>query len=282
MSPRVLAPLALAAAAALLTCPRVPAVGPDMPAEWATIRTPFYRLHHAPGLEADAKAAGKHLDRAIESLKKDFEGHPVAKLLGGIECDIYLHPKPGEAASEGFASLRTEGLADGGYRARIDWLTPSAFRPDFRSGVGEPPGDDYFAKVLVHEYGTILLDRITRAKPKGWRFYSAPAWFVQGYEEYLGLTHSTPRNRGAVLGKYLALQKQEADRVRIGFGIGAKDPYLDGAALLHFMHEAFGRERVQAILTSEADSFETAAGPALGVTLEEFGRKWGDWRKRLP
>src|SRR5262249_13555685 len=159
--------------------------------------------------------------------------------------------------------------------------TRSEFRADFRNSIGEPAGDDYFAKVLVHEYATILLERITRAKPRGWPFYDAPSWFVQGYEEYLGLTHSTPRNRNVVLPKYIALQQRNPHRVRIGFGIGVKDDYLDGAVLLHFMHEKFGADKVQAILTSEAATFEKAAGPALGVTLGEFGRLWEEWRSSL-
>jgi hypothetical protein len=48
------------------------------------------------------------------------------------------------------------------------------------------------------------------------------------------------------------------------------------------MHETFGKEKVHAILTSEADTFEAAAGPALGVSVEEFGRRWEKWRKKLP
>jgi len=42
--------------------------------------------------------------------------------------------------------------------------------------------------VLVHEYSTVLLDLVCRAKGSGWQFFEAPKWFVQGYEEYLGLT----------------------------------------------------------------------------------------------
>jgi hypothetical protein len=253
----------------------------DKTPKWVVIKTPFYQLHHDPAHEADAKKARDHLDRAIESLKKEFSGQPADKLLREADCQIYLHPKANDRASEGLASLRT-GVDHDKYFATIDWLTPAAFRPDFRNSVGEPGGDDYFAKVLVHEYGTILLERITRAKPKGWRFYDAPGWFVQGYEEYLGLTHSTPHNRKAVLAKYLALQKADPLRVRIGFGIGVRDDYIDGAVLLHFLHETFGREKVQAILTGEAATFEAAAGPALGVTVEDFGRRWEKWRGQLP
>jgi hypothetical protein len=48
------------------------------------------------------------------------------------------------------------------------------------------------------------------------------------------------------------------------------------------MHETFGKDKVQAILTSDAPTFEAAAGPALGVTLEEFRRRWEEWRAKLP
>jgi hypothetical protein len=266
--------------AALTGWPAAALLAADAP-DVRVIRTPFYRLHHDAGNEADARKAREVLDDLIKALGKEFAGQKVDDLLRGIDCDIYLHAKPTDDISEGSASLES-GVKDGKYVATIRLLTPSAFRPGFRSSIGEPGGDDYFAKVLVHEYATILLERATRAKDKGWRFYDAPGWFVQGYEEYLGLTLSTPHNRNDVLAKYLALQKGDPLRVRIGFGVGVKDPYLDGAVLLHFMHEAFGKDKVQAILTSDAPTFEAAAGPALGVTLEEFRRRWEEWRAKLP
>jgi RNA polymerase sigma factor (sigma-70 family) len=254
-----------------------PAQGPA----WAVVKTPFYHLHYDRAHKKDADLAHERLGKLIEVLRKEFAGHPVDKLLQGIDCNIYLYPKANAKASEGMALLQT-GVQKDTYVATIHLLTPSVFRPDFRNSVGEPGGEDYFAKLLSHEYGTILLERITRARPKGWRFYDAPSWFVQGYEEYLGLTLSTPHNREVVLPKYLAFQKKDARRVRIGFGIAVRDVYIDGAALLHFMHEAFGKEKVQAILASDADTFEAAAGPALGVSVEEFQRRWEEWRKKLP
>jgi hypothetical protein len=253
----------------------------DKAPDWSITKTPHYHLYFARPHAKDAEGVRERLDGLIASLKKEFAGHPVDKLLRGIDCKIYLYPKPNEKASEGLATLQT-GVTKGAYIATIHLLTPSAFRPGFRNSIGEPGGKDYFAKVLTHEYATILLERITRAKPKGWRFYDAPDWFVQGYEEYLGLTQSTPHNRKVVLAKYLALQRKDTNRIRIGFGIGVKDPYIDGAVLLHFMHETFGKEKIQAILTSETATFEAAAGPALGVSLEKFQQRWEQWRKKLP
>jgi hypothetical protein len=102
---------------------------------------------------------------------------------------------------------------------------------------------------------------------------------VDGYEEYLGLTLSSPRNRTAVLGKYLALHKADPDRVAFDFGVSVKDDYLDGAVLLLFMHETFGKERVHAVLTSEERGFGKAMTSALGVSLEEFQKRWNGWLK---
>jgi hypothetical protein len=254
----------------------------DKGPKWSVLKTPFYQIYHDPAHEADAKKAQKHLESAIEALKKEFEGQPVNKLLADVDCKIYLLPKANDQVSEGLAMLRTGVDGNKKFHATIDWLTLSAFRKDFRNSIGEPGDENYFAKVLVHEYATILLERITRAKAKGWWYYDAQHWFVQGYEEYLGLTLSTPRNRKVVLAKYIALQKDDARRVRIGFGIGVRDDYIDGAVLVHFMHETFGKKKVHAILTSEAETFEAAVGPVLGVSVEEFGKRWEAWRKKLP
>lgn len=248
---------------------------------FAVLQTPHYRLHYDPAFVADAKKVQDYLDRGIAALKKEFAGHKPDALLEGIDCNIFLHPRPTDKASEHTATLMT-GVFGDKYRAELDLLTPSAYGPGFRSHVGEAAGEDYFRKLVVHEYSTIFLERITRAKKGGWRFFSAPAWFVQGYEEYLGLTCSSPQNRAVVLPKYLQRQKGEPGRVVFGFGIGIADPYLDGPALMHFMHEEFGKERVQAILTSREPVFEVAIAKALGVSLEEFRQRWEAWRMKLP
>jgi hypothetical protein len=85
-----------------------------------------------------------------------------------------------------------------------------------------------------------------------------------------------------VLPKYLKLVKGDPHRVGIGFGVAVRDPYIDGAVLLHFMHEVYGRDRVQAVLTSEILTFEEAVPAALGVSLDEFSERWKQWLRNLP
>jgi hypothetical protein len=255
--------------------------GADAPAEkWEVIETQSYRLHYAPGSESDAKKVRGFLDRTHVLLREEFADHKPDELLKGISCDVFLHSKPVENANEHIATITT-GVYDGTYKAVIDLLMPSAYGPSFRSHIGEPFGDDYYAHLVAHEYSTIFLERVARSKPSGWRFFSAPAWFVQGYEDYLGLTQSTKANRETVLPRYDALHKGDAKRVSVGFGIGVTDPYADGAVLVHFMHEKYGRKKVQSILTSREATFEVAIASALGVSLDQFWTDWQAWRKNL-
>lgn len=218
------------------------------------------------------------LDAGIASLKKEFADFPVDDLLR-VDCVIYLHPKATDKASENMAMI-TSGVDKGKYYAAIDLLTPSAYNPNYRNNINQSADDDYFHKLVMHEYSTILLERITRAKKTGWMFFSAPRWFVDGYEEYLGIMCSAPRNRKEFMEKYLAMHKKTPARVSFDFGIGVEDEYIDGALLLLFMHETFGKKRVQAVLTSEEPRFGTAMARELGANLEEFKKRWDEWLKK--
>jgi hypothetical protein len=43
-------------------------------------------------------------------------------------------------------------------------------------------------KTVVHECAGLWLDVVRRQRIPSWSFWSAPAWFVQGTEEYLAIT----------------------------------------------------------------------------------------------
>lgn len=94
------------------------------------------------------------------------------------------------------------------------------------------------------------------------------------YEEYLGVTLSTEHNRNATLGKCLALSKPNPDWISFDFGIHVKDDYINGAVLLLFMHESFGKAKVHALLRSEDRSFGRALTATTGVHLEEFQKRF--------
>jgi hypothetical protein len=250
----------------------------EKPTQWSVYRNENYQLFYKQAREKDAKKVKGLLDAGIASLKKELADFPVDDLLR-VNCVIYLHPKATDRASE-YTTLITTGVDKGKYYAVIDLLTPSAYNPNYRNNINQPADDDHFHKLVMHEYSTILLERISWAKKTGWTFFTAPRWFTDGYEEYLGIMCSSPRNRKEFVEKYLAMHKKAPTRVSFDFGIGVEDEYIDGALLLLFMHETFGKKRVQAVLTCEEPRFGTAMARELGVGLEELKKRWDEWLKK--
>ena len=239
-------------------------------------------LRHAPSATDDAKTAAAFLPGMLKTLQQHFEPAGLDEFVTGFRCEIQLHPAPNDSASESTAMSRT-GTIDGTnrtYFAEISLLTPSAHTQEARTHIGEPKDAVYFERLLVHEYAAPVLDRITRSKPAGWRFYDAPRWFIEGYEEYLALTCSNEHSRNVTLAKYKEIVRADPRRVRNAFGLMVRDNYLDGAMLLAFMHDRYGREKVQAILTSPAETFGDAICESLGVNLDSFFAAWQEWLEK--
>jgi hypothetical protein len=50
--------------------------------------------------------------------------------------------------------------------------------------------------------------------------------------------------------------------------------------LVAFMHEEFGKEKVQSILTSSKPTFDKALTKALAIDFDGFIKKWNAWLKK--
>lgn len=241
---------------------------------WSTQAGEFYRLHFSKDLRKDAEQVRGYLDKCVQNLEVEFGREVVRPLLSSASIDVCLQPQPTEEAGEGQALLRTSSN-DGVYNAEIQMLTPSAHRSGATSSVGEPMDEHYIFRNLVHEYSTIVLDRLTQEKPRGWRFFSAPSWFVQGYEEYLGLMLSSERNHRITAQKYRSLARSDPSRVTAEFE--AKSPYIDGAMLLWFLHDTYGKEQIHALLRSDAPDFWSAVEEVLSKDKKALHEAWRVW-----
>ena len=248
------------------------------PVRWQTDKSRYFRVHYAAGHGDDAQRVRGYLEQTVTNLCTEFGRERVTPLLASASIDVYLHPRPNDTAREGLALLRS-GVQGDVYTARIDILAPSAHRPGATTSVGEPMDGNYIFKNLVHEYSTIVLDRITRSKPAGWRFFSAPTWFVQGYEEYLGLMLSSEHSRKVTFEKYRDLLR--ADPARVSPDLEVKSAYLDGAVLLQFLHETYGKQKVHGILASEADDFWSAVAEQTGQQRAALYRAWRQWLRGI-
>lgn len=222
------------------------------------------------------------IDGSAEALVGYFDDDGLTEMLHRINVLVIVHALPGRYASETTATTRS-GTRTGDittYFAEIHMLAPSAHSPGLITTIGEPKDTAYFRRLIAHELSTIPLDLATRQKKDGWRFRSAPAWFVQGYEEYLGMTCSVDSDGLAAIDRRVQIVGDNPIRVDDAFGLDVQDAYVDGAVLLHFMHEQYGAETVRRILSSSEPTFGRAARAALGVDLTRFMQDWRDWLDR--
>ncbi len=234
------------------------------------------RIHFDSSSTEDALALARFHGSAVGKLRDHFSRVEQSRCVGGFICDIWLHSKPNEKANESRAVCETQ-VQGAFYRADIHLLTPCAYTKSARSHIGEAKGRMYVERLLVHEYSAPLLDTITRGKKSGWRFFSAPRWFVQGYEEYLALHCSNTHSLRVTKARYLEIVRHNPERIRLGEGIEVTSPYLDGPVLVEFMDQHFGRTKLHAVLASREPSFERAVSTQMAEFPGKFFRAFQSW-----
>lgn len=260
--------------------PAAPTLAQTAAAQAETIATPYYRLVYAPALRADATLLAGTLDAAIQAWRTDYAGANADALLRAAQVEIRLAAAPDASCGVGHAT-NISSWDHGHCTATIHLLAPSA-HPDPtqpgapRTAMDEPQDTAYCQRVLVHEYSTVLLESITRSKAAGWSFWNAPAWFVQGAEEYLGVRYSTPHAWQITLRKYVAATRQGA-LVSNDFGLDVQSPYVAGPVVIAFIHERYGRDAFIALLRSPAPSFGRALRETLKVTPDQFYAAFQTW-----
>lgn len=204
----------------------------------------------------------------------------------GFEVSVFLEPEPTSYAGVGKAVIFS-----GSTEATIIYLTPSARawsearRQGRTTNVGAPYDAHHHAKTLVHEYITLAHQRITTDKPRGFYYYSAPSWFVQGLEEYDGFFHSSSRNR--TLGYARLLEYTDAN-LREAFNccqtlsnhpaISSSRPYVGGTLILRFLADTFGEEVHLNLLKSPQPTLHQALAGELRANGYSYSRMWREFR----
>ena len=153
-------------------------------------------------------------------------------LMDGFTCTIFQFATPqASLADDATANAHTE---DRGRLIEVSILAGSAFSPTSGIVVGEPKDSDFVFNLIANELSTVLFERITRDKGKGWHFHDAPQWFVQGIEGYSGLVYSSAHYREVTLPKYIAAARVRSNEVTFDDGVHVRNPYVGGVALVAF------------------------------------------------
>lgn len=227
--------------------------------------------------QADLDQLDAALREGAAALDRYFDDEQLSGALHAATVRVFVHATANEYASDTLATARS-GTRDGRaatYFADIHLLAPSAYTPGLETSIGEPKEGAYFARLAIHELSTVPLELVTRLKPEGWGLRTAPPWFVQGFQEYLGMTCAPDGH--AALERRIALVASEPDRVDDAFGLEVRDPYATGAVLVHFLHDRYGGDAVRAVLRSGEPTFGRAMRAELGVDLAGFMADWRAW-----
>ena len=269
-----------------------PAVAQTMPPDALVVKKAEYELYYMPQYREDGERAVLLLDQAVAVAKAKY-----GTTYRGTACKVHLYPTPNGVASTGSAQIQSSTSGSQGNvsvasctvhlltRSAPDWKT---LPPGSSSSWGDPKDGTYWDAMLVNEYITIFQDLTGRNKPKGFAYYQAPNWFVQGLEAFDGYYHSTEasldRVRGLMRDGRLGVKNRKTYVVcckssyTVGSqAMGVKDDYIDGLALTAFLALQFGEEVHAKILRSTRLTFEEALLEETGVSLDEMFEAYTAW-----
>jgi hypothetical protein len=228
--------------------------------QWIEAKSAGYSIFYQSGYEKDAKFTRTWLDRAEDLLKKKY-GVPFS----GFYISLYLYPAPVKDADVGLANLHCCSPGASGVKTgTISYLAPSASAWKDSPGLtslGLPKDENYHAKVIMSEYITVghYVVQESRATTGGWRYYSAPQWFVQGLQEYDGIFHTTDANRGVTKAMLFQWARNRPSVFACcSPGLSISNSYNGGATFMAFLAAQFGEDIHAKLLRDPVSTFEAA------------------------
>ena len=223
-------------------------------------------------LQADREQIARLTNDAIGQLLSHFSVDRVT-WLNCTELDIFVYESPNSDAGPGFATVRTT-RSRGKVIAEFHVLAPSRHPISLGSNVGLPFDEAYFTKLVTHEVSTVVLELVATMDGAERSIYHAPSWFVQGYQEYLGL-HLPGAKSSQILNAYYAHAKENPEHVQLSLSVD--DDYIDGAFVVEFLHSQFGSNAIRRILVSEKQDFWAALQDETGLTAASLVRAYELW-----
>lgn len=269
--------VALASSVVLLAPPQAR----DTSAPWIESKSAHYSVFYQAGFEKDVEFARTWADRAERLMKDKYGVTPVHYWMS-----IYLHPAPNAVATVDNARNKCCTPDGAVNRGSIDLLAPSA--PIWRdsralSSLGLPKNDEsYHAKILMSEYIPIGHWETQATRPDGgWKYYSAPNWFVQGLQEYDAIFHTTTTNRDVAGKRLFAWAAEHAGAFQCcEAGLNITDAYNGGAAFMAFLAATFGENVHASLLRDTAPTFDAAlADVTRPYSRAQLFEKFLDWLK---
>jgi hypothetical protein len=237
-------------------------------------RTRYCELEYTAGTLADARVLAAIADRAATAVETEL---PFARAaFEGVACRIHQFGSPNALAGNGSSGSFRE--FDGKeYSVDMHFLALSKHSKTALTSAEQPMDADYLAKIVYAEFAALALDRGLRQKKAGFRLSDAPDWFRAGYPEYVAIARSSDRYRKVVLPRYVAAVRDDPSRINFAQNIEVKARWNEGAVLVHYLRETYGKQKLLDLLASEKESFASAFHATLGVEVTAIEPAFTAW-----
>ena len=253
------------------------AVTSRVDAQWLEEKAPHYSVFYQPESQSDLAFIQKWLDNAEALMKSKYGVIPDKYFL-----TFYLYPTSNDAVDLQTALDRCCGTAVQGITPEsIRHLAPSASYwrgPDAKTSLGLPMDENYHAILTMTEYMPTGYLAVQDAPGTGWRYYSAPEWFIQGLPAYDGIFHTTDVNRDVTRTKLLEWAKSNADKFTCcSPDLAIADAANGGAAFMTFLASQFGEGIHARLLRSKAPTFSRALALETKLTIPKLYESFRAW-----
>lgn len=244
---------------------------------WRQVGSGATTVLYRPGFESDAEEVLESLRTVRRRLDSAFSVDTEG-LSETIRVEVRLYPGPGDTVRAGLVETRSQ--VDGErVDAQVAMLSPSAHPEEARTKANLPMDAAYIEKTLVHEYAGLVLAELARQNG-GRRIYDRPNWFVQGYQEYLAIRYGPERAREKVFPAYL--ERVDAADLVEDSTFAPSDPYVGGAVVVAYLHDAYGEEPMRCLVKSDEPAFRRAFEACFGGALESAVEKFSMDAVSLP
>ncbi|MEK4244466.1 hypothetical protein MKZ20_03875 [Psychrobacillus sp. FSL K6-2684] len=194
----------------------------------------------------------------------------IQGMLEGLDLKIHVQDTPDKYANVGLWNFVTTGNGKG----EIYLLTESAHKVKCCTSTGSNFNDAYFKDTMMHEMTHSVMYAILINKSMGWKsMYSSPAWFKEGYSEYMAVKYAANTN------KLRLMIDRVIDENSIQFTdkeIKVNSVYVDGLVLMQFLHEKYSTETIHKVLMSPEPTFEKALEKEIG-NMNKIKVDFQDW-----
>lgn len=250
-------------------------------AQWLEAKNVHYSIFYQAGYEKDVEFTQTWMNRAEQLMKDKYAVTPDHYYLS-----VYLLPSSSgdintvQSGQNQCCTRESAGISTGTIKL-LARSAPVWKEADLTSSLGLPKtGEDFHAKVLMSEYIPIGHYAVQDSRPSGgWRYYSAPEWFVQGLQEYDAIFHTTDANRTTTVKRLLEWAKgNPAKFACCSPNLTISDVYNGGATFMAFLAMQFGEDIHARLLRSSAPTFDAALAEVTSpYPLPELFHRFRNW-----